>query len=133
MAVRTIFLLQYVIDMALREQITATANKIESFNGFIKWILFGSEGVITDNDPIEQEKRIKYAEIVANAVILHNVVDMTNTIKKLIDDGHKISLNDIAALSPYITKHIKRFGDYYINIKAIPSPILCEILSMLAV
>jgi len=133
MAVRTIFLLQYVIDMALREQITATANKIGSFNGFIKWILFGSEGVITDNDPIEQEKRVKYAEIVANAVILHNVVDMTNTIKKLIDAGHKISLNDIAALSPYITKHIKRFGDYYLNINAIPSPILREILSMLAI
>lgn len=133
MVVRTIFLLQYVIDMALREQITATANKIESFNGFIKWILFGSEGVITDNDPVEQEKRVKYAEIVANAVILHNVVDMTNAIKKLIDAGHKILLNDIAALSPYITKHIKRFGDYYLNIKTIPSPILREILSILAI
>ncbi len=28
---------------------------------------------------------------------------------------------------------IKRFGDYYLNINAIPSPILCEILSMLAI
>ena len=133
MVVRTIFLLQYIINMALREQITATANKVESFNGFIKWILFGSEGVITENDPIEQEKRIKYAEIVANAVILHNVVDMTNALKKLIADGHEISRNDIAALSPFITRNIKRFGDYPFDINTIPSSIQGEILSMLGV
>jgi TnpA family transposase len=133
MVVRTIFLLQYIISTELREQITATANKIEAFNGFIKWILFGSEGIITENDPIEQEKRIKYAEIVANAVILHNVVDMTNTLKKLIADGHEISRNDIAALSPFITGHIKRFGDYPFDINVIPDSIQGEILSMLTI
>lgn len=131
MAVRTIFLLRYIIDSALQKQITATANKMEAYNGFIKWILFGAEGTITENDPIEQEKRIKYAEVVANAIILHNVVDMTNTIRKLINDGYEISQEDIAALSPYITKHIKRFGDYHININFIPAPIQGEILSML--
>lgn len=62
-------------------------------------------------------------------IFLHNVVDTKN----LIAAGHKISLDDISALSPYITKHIKRFGDYYLNINAIPSPILREILSMLAI
>ena len=61
--------------MPLREQITSTTNKIESYNGFIDWIRFG--GVISNNNPIEQEKRIKYAEIVASAIILHNAVDMT--------------------------------------------------------
>jgi hypothetical protein len=32
---------------------------MESFNGFSKWLFFGGDGVIAENDPIEQEKRIK--------------------------------------------------------------------------
>jgi TnpA family transposase len=130
MAVRTIFLLRYIFDMNLRQQITAMTNKVEAFNGFIKWILFGSEGVIRENDPIEQEKRVKYAEIVADSIILHNVVDMPIALKKLYDEGYIISRDDVAALSPYITRHIKRFGDYFIDIRIIPDPILSEILSI---
>lgn len=53
----------------LREQITATTNKVEAYNGFSKWLLFGGEGVIADNDPEEREKVIKYNDLVVNDVI----------------------------------------------------------------
>jgi hypothetical protein len=33
--------------------------------------------VIASNDPEQQEKTIKYGDLVANAVIFHNVVDLT--------------------------------------------------------
>jgi len=128
MAVRTIFLLRYIIDMPLREQITSTTNKIESYNGFIDWIRFGGDGVISNNNPIEQEKRIKYAEIVASAIILHNAVDMTIAINKLLNEGYKILRSDIESMSPYITRNIKRFGDYHIDINVIPNPIQQEVL-----
>jgi Tn3 transposase DDE domain len=32
---------------------------------------------------VEQEKRIKYRDLVANAVMLHNVVDMTNVLHRI--------------------------------------------------
>ena len=32
--IRTIFLLRYISDMKLREQITASTNKVEAYNGF---------------------------------------------------------------------------------------------------
>jgi TnpA family transposase len=67
--VRTTFLLDYISDMELREQITATTNKVEAYNGFSKWLFFGGDGVIADNDPEEQEKVIKYNDLVANAVM----------------------------------------------------------------
>jgi TnpA family transposase len=63
--------------MKLREQITASTNKVEAYNGFSKWLFFGCEGIITENDPIEQEKRIKYNELITNSVIFQNVVDIT--------------------------------------------------------
>ena len=39
--VRTVFLLQWISSRELRQEITATTNKIESYNGFAKWFSFG--------------------------------------------------------------------------------------------
>ena len=110
---RTVFPLQYISDMELREQIGATTNKVEAYNGFSKWSFFGGEGIMAENDPEEQEKRIKYQDLVANIMIFQNVVDMTRVIRELHGEGYEISREDLAALSPYLTRHIKRFGDYF--------------------
>lgn len=121
--IRTIFLLQYISDIDLRQQITASTNKIESYNGFSKFFSFGGNGIISENDPDEQEKRIKYNDLIANAVILQNVVDMTYILREFSSNGIEVSRNDVEALSPYITRHIKRFGDYTIDLKNIPKAI----------
>ncbi|MCD0252337.1 transposase, partial [Xanthomonas campestris] len=42
-AVRTLFLLQYISNRELREQITASTNKVEAYNGFAKYFFFGGE------------------------------------------------------------------------------------------
>ncbi|GGY89559.1 hypothetical protein GCM10010327_20500 [Streptomyces nitrosporeus] len=55
--IRTIQLLRYLSDPALRRRVTAATNKTEAFNGFSQWIGFGNRGVIADNDPVEQERR----------------------------------------------------------------------------
>lgn len=126
-AVRTLFLLQYISDRELREQITASTNKVEAYNGFSKYFFFGGEGVIADNDPLEQEKAVKYNDLVANAVIFHNVVEQSRIIKSLIRSGWKITPEDVAALSPYVTAHVKRFGDYLIDVEALPEPYEIEL------
>ena len=126
-AVRTFFLLQYISDRELREQITASTNKVEAYNGFSKYFFFGGEGVIADNDPLEQEKAVKYNDLVANAVIFHNVVEQTRIIKTLIRAGWKITQEDVATLSPYVTSHVKRFGDYLIDVDDLPEPYEIEL------
>ena len=45
--IRTIFLLDWISNLPLRRSVTETTNKIESYNGFAKWISFGGEGVIS--------------------------------------------------------------------------------------
>lgn len=126
-AVRTLFLLQYISDRELREQITASTNKVEAYNGFSKYFFFGGEGVIADNDPLEQEKAVKYNDLVANAVIFHNVVEQTRIIKTLMRAGWKITPEDVATLSPYVTSHVKRFGDYLIDVDDLPEPYEIEL------
>ena len=118
--IRTLFLLRYISDQPLRMQITASTNKVESYNGFVKWLFFGSEATIMDHDPEEGAKRIKYADVLANAVILHNVYDMAKVITTLIDEGYPVQIRDLATLSPYSTAHIKRFGDYVLTDEPAP-------------
>jgi len=115
-AVRTIFLLDYIGDVELHKTIQAATNKSEEFNNFTKWLFFGGEGIIAENIQHEQRKVIKYNQLVANLVILHNVDAMTRILKILQKEGHPIDAEILAGLSPYRTEHINRFGDYTLNL-----------------
>lgn len=121
--IRTMYLLDFISELELREKITESTNKTESYNAFSKWFFFGGEGVIRENDLDEQSKVIKYNELLANAVILHNAVDMGNAIKCLRYEGIEMSKQNIKNLSPYMTSHIKRFGEYIIDLESDVEPI----------
>jgi len=121
--VRTVFLLEYISNQPLREQIQASTNKAEAYNGFSKWLFFGGDGVIAENDPEEQEKRIKYNGLLAGALVMQNVVDMTNGLQALAREGYQVTREQVATFSPYLTRHVKRFGDYVIDLAAIPQPL----------
>lgn len=123
--VRTIFLLKYISDKEFREEIHANTNKVESFHYFAKWLNFGGE-ILQENDPEEQEKLIKYNNLVANALIFQNVIDQTRIIKNLMSEGFTVSSEDLKRLSPYQTAHVKRFGDYVVDLSQIPPPLDIE-------
>lgn len=112
---RTIFLLKYISDPELRSTISAATNKSEQFNDFIKWIRFGADGVIQENDRDEQRKLIKYNHLVANCLILHNVCTLTRLLSQLAKEGHTFDESTIGQISPYIRHHVNRFGDYVLN------------------
>ena len=120
--VRTMFLLEYISSPKMRQEITAVTNIVEKYHHFLDWVCFGKDGTITENDPIEQEKRFKYLDLVASAVILHNTVDMSLAIQTLMAQGKPVHQRYIKALSPFITRHIKRYGDYVVNLQSIPQP-----------
>jgi TnpA family transposase len=122
-AVRTGFLLKYISDVDLRRTIQECTNKNESYNGFTKWLHFGGDGVIGENNLEEQRKMIKYNHLVANNVIFYNVYHMSNILKGLASEGYEITEDIIAALAPYMTEHINRFGKYGID-KNIKIPVL---------
>ncbi len=122
-AVRTLFLLRYIDDVEVRKTIHAATNKSEEFNGFVKWAFFGGEGIIAENVQHEQRKIVRYNQLVANLVILHNVEQMTRVLAELRQDGANISPEVLAGLSPYRTSHINRFGDYTLDLKREVAPI----------
>jgi TnpA family transposase len=123
-AIRTQFLLEYISNVELRETITATTNKVEQYNQLCDWASFGSIELVASNDENEMEKAVKYNDIITNSVILQNIIDMSEIIHQLTQEGADIREDDIGFLSPYLTEHIKRFGDYLIDIRRMPARII---------
>jgi TnpA family transposase len=115
--VRTQVLLRFLSEPALRETITVITNRVESFHRFATWFGFGAEeGVLATNDPIYQEKLIKFNQLVANCCLYSTAVDLTTVVNQLIADGWRIDPDDVATLSPLITHTIRRFGDWHLDL-----------------
>jgi hypothetical protein len=129
--IRTLFLLEFASNAPLRAQIQAATTKIEAYNLFSQWIFFGGDSLIKSRDPVEYDKRIKYKDLIANAIMLHNVVDMTNVLHDLSREGFAVTSEGVATFSPYITEHIKRFGEYFIDTSSIPPPLQPDKLFLL--
>lgn len=121
--IRTQFLLRYISEQGLRRQVTECTNKVEGYHKFLDWLFFGKEGVIAENDPEQQEKQLKYLELVSSAVILQNTVDISIAIRKLHEEGYVIKPEDLATISPYLTRNLRRYGDYVVDVNVIPQPI----------
>ena len=114
--IRTVFLLDYIGDIETRKTIQSATTKSEEFNQFIQWLFFGGEGIIAENVRHEQRKVVKYNQLVANLVILHNVEAMTRVLKEFQEEGLPIDEGILAGLAPYRTGHINRFGDYTLDL-----------------
>ncbi len=121
--VRTVFLLTYISSLAVREVITQETNKVEAYNGFCAWVSFGGDHVLAGMDADTFEKRVKYTDLLANALILHNVVDMTVALETLQRRGYVVAPETVAHLSPYLTRNWKRFGEFDIDMEQVPPPL----------
>ena len=117
--IRTIFLLRYISDIPLREQITKTTNIAERYNQFCAWICFAMGGLMAENDPEEQQKRVRYTDIIANALMLQNVADLTEALEQLKQRGYPVQPEDVAHLSVYMTEHLQRFGEYTLKLRPV--------------
>jgi len=50
-------------------------------------------------------------------------VDMTNVLSALQQEGVCVTPEVVRRLSPYLTEHIKRFGQYVLDMETPPEPL----------
>ena len=114
--VRTVTLLRYLSEPSLRDHITAVTNRTESFHNYATWLMIGGR-LIGHNDPDYQEKVVKFNELVANAAIYSTALDITDAANALAAEGHPVDPDDLATITPYITRTIRRFGDWVLDLR----------------
>jgi TnpA family transposase len=95
-AVRTTYLLEWVMNESLRRTVHKGTTKIERHHKFAKHLSFGTGGHLRSNNPADQEKVIVYNELVTNAVALQTVVDQTQALHALKSQGVSIHPADLA-------------------------------------
>ena len=55
--------------------------------------------------------------------MLQNVADLTNILHEMAGEGLNVTPDVVSTFSPYLREHIKRFGEYFIDLETIPSPL----------
>lgn len=45
-------------------------------------------------------------------MIFHNALDIAEIVRQLLEEGWETDPEDLAHISPYLTEHINRFGEY---------------------
>jgi hypothetical protein len=76
---------------------------------------------VASNDPDEMEKAIKHNDLIANCIMLQNVIDITDVCYALIQEGYTINEEDLSHMSPYMTEQLKRFGEYVLDLARHPT------------
>ena len=113
--IRTITLLRYLSEPGLRDQIGAITNRTEQFHNFAQFLMIGGR-LIGHNDPDYQERVVKFNELVANAAIFSTALDITDAANALAGEGFPVDTDDLATVSPYITRTIRRFGSWVVDL-----------------
>ncbi|WP_322748037.1 MULTISPECIES: Tn3 family transposase [unclassified Frankia] len=113
--VRTVTLLRYLSEPGLRDQITAITNRTEAFHGCATHLMIGGR-LIGHNDPDYQERVVTFNELIANCAIYSTALDITDAANALAAEGHLVDPDDLATVSPLITRTIRRFGDWHLDL-----------------
>jgi hypothetical protein len=69
--------------------------------------------------PLHHRPRIRYTDILANALMVQNVADLTKALEILEQRGYPIKSEDVEHLSAYMTEHLQRFGDYTLKMRSV--------------
>jgi hypothetical protein len=55
--------------------------------------------------------------------MLSSVSDLTEVLASMANDGHRVTADLAAAISPYIRRNLRRFGKYDLDMKELPEPL----------
>ncbi len=107
---RTLFMLQWLPDPALRRRVTAGLNKGEARNALA--VFLNRLGEIRDRSYENQRYRASGLNLVVAAITLWNTVYLDRAVKALQERG-AVDERLLAHLSPLPWEHIHLTGDYH--------------------
>jgi TnpA family transposase len=113
---KTIFLLDYISDEALRRRIQRGLNKGESMNALARAIFFGKRGELREKELQDQLQRASALNILINVISLWNTVYLQRAIEYL-KSKNRLDENLIKHISPLGWAHINFLGEYTFNQK----------------
>lgn len=112
---KTVFLCQYLSDIALRYEINEGLNVVERWNSVNDFIRYGRQGVFATNSREHQEISTLALQLLQNCLMLINTILIERTIEKE-QLMNRLSIEDLRALSPLFYEHINPYGVFEIDV-----------------
>ena len=111
--IKSLFILRYIDDLALRQAIDKQLNKVELANRFTRAVAVGNPREFTQAEKEEQEIAEACNRLIKNSIICWNYLYLTRKIEKAGDDDAKENLRRaIGCHSPMSWAHINMLGEY---------------------
>ncbi len=118
---RTLFMLDWFRDPALRRRVQAGLNKGEARNALARVVFMHRLGEIRDRKPENQSYRASGLTLLTAAISLWNTVYMERAVDALKRKGMKINAQLLSHLLPLGWEHINLTGDYIWKKNRIPT------------
>ena len=109
---RTLFTLDWLLDPALRQRVTAELNKGEARNTLARAVCFNRLGEIRDRTYELQRHRASGLNLVVAAIILWNTVYLERAFNNMRWQGQEIDEGLLKHVAPIHWNHINLTGDY---------------------
>jgi TnpA family transposase len=116
--VKTIFVLRYLEDDALRRRVHTQLNKGEKLHDLRKFLFFAREGMVSQKSEDGQAHQAGCLNLLTNAVIVWNTVYMQAALEAIRHEGYPVQEEDLVHLWPIRFAHIHRYGKYAFNVEA---------------
>ena len=111
--IKSLFILRYIDDLALRQAIEKQLNKVELANRFTRAVAVGNPREFTQAEKEEQEIAEACNRLIKNSIICWNYLYLAQKIEKAGDNDTKENLRRaIGCHSPMSWAHINMLGEY---------------------
>lgn len=111
--IKTLFILQYVDDVELRQSIEKQLSKIEQSQKFAKAIAFGNNQEFSEGDKQMQDIIANSRRLIENMIICWNYLCLTQKLTEMTNEPEKQQLLETFKNSSIITwQHINFHGEY---------------------
>ena len=110
--IKTIFILRYISDPALRHAVQLQLNRGEYRHYLAQHIFFADQGMFRTNDYEEIMNKASCLSLVSKVILYWDTVHIAKIVDQLVAEGYPVNDEDLARISPLMFKHIIAHGMY---------------------
>jgi len=115
-AIKTIYILRYIHDEALRSRVQLQLNRGESRHDLVaRCLFFANRGEFRTGDLEEIMNKASCRSLLSNAVLVWNTIQMGQIVGRLRAAGEEVLDADLAHISPLAFGHIIPNGTYWFD------------------
>jgi TnpA family transposase len=110
--VRTIYLLRYLNDPEMRQQVRTQLNRGEARQDLAQRLFFADQGMFRSGDYYQMMNRASCLSLLSNAVLVYNTLRIGRVLERVKSQGEEFSPEAIAHISPLARRHVIVNGTY---------------------